>query len=92
MKKLLSEIDIPEHTSFYEPDTGIYLLEKFSLDGFGLVCCGNDMNIFSRKNIIDLYLPFFADWVNLWLEDYKSLDQKSGSRAARIVFRQLKRS
>ena len=86
MKKLLSVIDIPERSSFYEPDKGLYLLKDYALDGFELVYCGKDMSTFPRKNIVGLHLPFFADWVNFWLKDYEFLDHDFGSRSAWINF------
>ncbi|NLC89501.1 MAG: TIM barrel protein [Clostridiaceae bacterium] len=86
MKKLLSVIDIPERSSFYGPDKGISLMKDYALDGFELVYCGQNMNTFSRENIVGLHLPFFADWVNFWLEDHEFLDHDFGSRSAWINF------
>lgn len=86
MKKLLSVVDIPERARLYGTDGGRDLLKQYKLDGFELVYCGDDMNTLAQDKIIGLHLPFYADWVNFWLEDYSFLDEEFGSRAAWIDF------
>lgn len=51
--------------------------KKYDLDGLEIICCGNDdRKIIRKEEIIGVHLPFYANWMDFWTENYKELEDE----------------
>lgn len=88
MKRLLSFPDVQDRIDWVgTPEQQRYLLRRFYLDGFEVIWCDQKVaERFPRESVIGMHLPFYADWMNFWLEDYARLDHEFGNRATWQTF------
>jgi sugar phosphate isomerase/epimerase len=82
MKRLLSFPDVRDRLEWIgTPEQQRHMLRRFHLDGFEVIWCDQKVEErFPREAVIGMHLPFYADWLNFWLEDHKRLDQEFGDR------------
>lgn len=82
MKRLLSFPDISDRIDWIGThEQQRRLLRHFHLDGFEVIWCDQKAEErFPRETVIGMHLPFYADWMNFWLEDHVHLNSEFGDR------------
>jgi sugar phosphate isomerase/epimerase len=90
MKRLLSFPDVRDRIDWIgTPEQQRRMLRRFHLDGFEVIWCDRKVEErFPSDAVTGLHLPFYADWMNYWLEDYARLDDEFGDRATWTNFYQ----
>lgn len=67
MKKLLHMLKTPSRLEQYSSKGLLELVEKFNLDGFEIITCGEDNSqIMKEEQIIGYHMSFYSYWVDLW--------------------------
>ncbi len=83
MKRLLSFPDVRYRIDWIGThEQQRRMLRHFHLDGFEVIWCDQKVEErFPRETVVGMHLPFYADWMNFWLEDHVRLDDEFGDRA-----------
>lgn len=87
MKKLLHMLKNPMRLEQYQSCGLEDLIDKYDLDGFEIITCGeDDSNIMKQEDIIGYHMSFYSYWIDMWEFNPSRLLKEYGDPKTAVEF------
>lgn len=87
MKKLLHMLKNPMRLEQYSSSELDTLIDKYSLDGFEIITCGeDDSNIMKKEDVVGYHMSFYSYWIDMWEFNPSRLLKEFGNPKTAVEF------